>query len=63
VKRADDIFFSVVASPATKKSAGKVRAHLSWEDVAYTLIIDDYKAEKNSQEIFKYCLEQEIMEG
>ncbi len=63
MKRAGDIFFSVVALSATKKTAGKVRAHLSWEDAVYTLIVDNYKAEINSQEIFKYCLEQEILEG
>jgi hypothetical protein len=63
MKRAGNIFFSGVASPATKKSAGKVCAHLSREDAAYTSIVDNYEAEKNSQEIFKYCLEQEILEG
>jgi hypothetical protein len=37
--------------------------HLSWEDVAYTLIVDDYEAEFNLQNIFKYCLEQEALEA
>jgi hypothetical protein len=46
-----------------KKAAGKVCASLSWEDAAYTLIVDDYEAELNLQDIFKYCLEQEISEG
>ena len=63
MKRAGDIFFSGVALPATKKAAGKVRAHFSREDAVYTSIVDNYKAEKNWQEIFKYCLEQEILEG
>jgi hypothetical protein len=60
-----DIFFSKgdgAASPATKKAAGKVRAALSWEDAVYTLIVGDYKAELNLQDIFKYCLEQETLE-
>ncbi len=66
MKRAGDIFFSGddgAASPATKKAAGEVCASLSWEDAAYTLIVDNYKAELNSQYIFKYCLEQETLEG
>jgi hypothetical protein len=66
MKRAVDIFFSKgdgTASPATKKAAGKVCASLSREDVAYTLIVDDYKAELNLQDIFKNCLEQETLES
>ena len=50
------------ALPATKAAAGKVRAQLSRVDPAYTLIVDDYEAETNSQEIFKYCLEQLTLE-
>jgi hypothetical protein len=30
--------------------------------VAYTSIVDDYEAEKNSQELFQYCLEQSTLE-
>jgi hypothetical protein len=60
VKRAGYTFFGGAASPATKAAAGKVRAQLSWADAAYTSIEDDYEAEKNSQEIFKYCLEQSV---
>ena len=48
--------------PATKAAAGKVRAQLSRADEAYTSIVDDYEAEKKSQEIFKYCLEQSTLE-
>ncbi len=62
MKRAGDTFFGRAASPATKAAAGKVRAQLSQVDVTYTSIVDDYKAEKNSQEIFKYCLEQSTLE-
>jgi hypothetical protein len=57
------IFFSKVALLATKKAAGKVGSFLSQEDVTYTSIVDDYKAEKKSQEIFKYCLEQELLKA
>ena len=60
MKRAGDTFFGGAASPATKAAAGKVRAQLSRADAAYTSIEDDYEAEKNSQEIFKYCLEQSV---
>jgi hypothetical protein len=66
MKRAGDIFFSKddgAASLATKKAAGKVCASLSWEDAAYTLIVDNYETELNLQDIFKYCLEQETLEG
>ncbi len=66
IKRTDDIFFRKgdgAASPATKKAVGKVRASLSWEDATYTLIVDNYQAELNLQDIFKYCLEQETLEG
>ena len=62
MKRAGDTFFGGAASPATKAAAGKVRAQLSRADAAYTSIVDDYEAEKNSQEIFKYCLEQSTLE-
>jgi hypothetical protein len=62
MKRAGDIFFSRAALLATKKAAGKVCASLSWEDARYTSIVDDYKAELNLQDIFKYCLEQETLE-
>jgi hypothetical protein len=62
MKRAGDTFFRRVASPATKKAAGKVRAQLSRVDAAYTSIVDDYEAEKNSQELFQYCLEQATLD-
>ncbi len=62
MKRAGDNFFCGAALPATKAAAGKVRAQLSRADVAYTSIVDDYEAETNSQEIFKYCLEQSTLE-
>jgi len=62
MKRAGDTFFGGAASPATKAAAGKVCAQLSWADAAYTLIVDDYEAEKTSLEIFKYCLEQSTLE-
>jgi hypothetical protein len=62
MKRARDTFFSGAALPATKKAAGKVHAQLSWVDVAYTSIVDDYRAEKNSQELFQYCLEQATLD-
>jgi len=52
-------WLSTAALPATKAAAGKVRAQLNRAD-AYTSIVDDYKVEKNSQEIFKYCLEQSM---
>jgi hypothetical protein len=62
MKRAGDTFFGGAALPATKAAAGKVCAQLSWVDAAYTSIVDDYKAEKNLQEIFQYCLEQLTLE-
>jgi len=62
MKRAGDTIFGGAASPATKAAAGKVHAQLSRADAAYTLIVDDFEAEKNSQEIFKYCLEQLTLE-
>jgi hypothetical protein len=62
MKRAGDTFFSGAVLPATKKAAGKVCAQLSWVNAAYTSIVDDYKAEKNSQELFQYCLEQATLE-
>jgi hypothetical protein len=62
VKRAGDTFFGGAASPATKAAAGMVRAQLSWADAAYTSIVDDYEAEKISQEILKYCLEQSTLD-
>ena len=62
MKRAEDTFFGGAALPATKTAAGKVHAQLSQVDPVYTLIMDDYEAEKNSQEIFKYCLEQSTLE-
>ena len=48
MKRAEDTFFGGAALPASKAAAGKVRAQLSQADAAYTLIVDDYEAEKNS---------------
>jgi hypothetical protein len=62
MKRAGDTFFGGAASPATKAAAGEVRVQLSRADVAYTSIVDDFEAEKNSQEIFKYCFEQSTLE-
>ncbi len=62
MKRAGDTFFGGAALPATKTAAGKVCDQLSQADAAYTSIVDDYEAEKNSQEIFKYCLEQSTLE-
>jgi hypothetical protein len=62
MKRAGDTFFGGAALPATKAAAGKVRAQLSWADAAYTLIVDNYKAEKKSQEIFQYSLKQSTLE-
>jgi hypothetical protein len=62
MKRAGDAFFNGASSPATKIAAGKVRMQLSRGDVAYTSIVDDYEAEKNSQELFQYCLEQSTLE-
>ena len=62
MKRAGDTFFSGASSPATKSAAGKVRVQLSRGDVAYTSIVEDYEAEKNSQELFQYCLEQSTLE-
>jgi hypothetical protein len=50
MKRAGDNFFIGAALPATKKAASKVCAQLSWVDAAYTSIVDNYEAEKNSQE-------------
>ncbi len=47
-------FFQRISIAGNQKAAGKVCAYLSWEDVAYTSIVVNYKAEKNSQEIFKY---------
>ena len=62
MKRAGDTFFGGATSPATKVAAGKVRSHLAWADVVYTSIVDDYEEEKNSQEIFKFCVEQTTLE-
>ena len=62
MKRAGDTFFSGASSPATKSAAGKVRVQLSRGDVAYTSIVEDYEAEKNSQELFQYCLEKSTLE-
>ena len=62
MKKAGDTFFGRAALPATKAATGKVCAQLSWANPAYTSIVDDYEAEKNSQEIFKYCLEQSTLE-
>jgi hypothetical protein len=62
MKRAGDTFFGEESSPATKVAAGKVRSQLARADAAYTSIVDDYEAEKNSQEIFKFCLEQTTLE-
>jgi hypothetical protein len=62
MKRAGDTFFSRAALPATKKATGKVCAQLSRVDAAYTSIVDDYKAEKNLQELFQYCLEQATLD-
>jgi len=62
MKRAGDTFFGGAASPATKAAAGKVRAQLSRADAVYTSIVDDYEAEKHSQEIFKFCLEKSTLE-
>jgi hypothetical protein len=62
MKRAGDTFFDGAALPVTKAAADKVRAQLSWADAANTSIVDDYKAKKNLQEIFQYCLEQSTLE-
>ncbi len=62
MKRAGDAFFNGASSPATKIAAGKVCAQLSWEDVVYTSIVDDYKEEKNLQELIQYCLMQSTLE-
>ena len=62
MKRAGDTFFGGATSPATKVAAGKVRSQLARADAAFTSLVDDYEAEKNSQEIFKFCLEQTTLE-
>ena len=62
MKRAGDTFFGEATSPATKVAAGKVCSHLARADVVYTSIVDDYEEEKNSQEIFKFCVEQTTLE-
>ena len=62
MKRAGDTFFSGAASPATKIAAGKVCTQLSWGDVVYTSIVDDYKEEKKFQDLCQYCLMQSTLE-
>ncbi len=62
MKRAGDVFFNGGALPGRRRSAGKVRAQLSQEDPAYTLIVNDYKEEKCSQELFQFCLAQASLE-
>jgi hypothetical protein len=59
MKRAGDMFFSGPEMTPTKRNcAGRVRTQLACSDPAFTSILEEYEDEKNSQEIFKFCLAQ-----
>ena len=63
VKRAGDMFFSGPETTPTKRNcAGKVRTQLARSDPAFTSILEDYEEDKNSQEIFEFCLAQTQLE-
>jgi hypothetical protein len=63
MKRAGDMFFSGPETTPTKRNcAGRVRTQLSRSDPEFTSILEDYEDEKNSQEIFEFCLAQTRLE-
>ncbi len=60
MKQAGDMFFSGPKTTPTKRNcAGRVRTQLARSDPAFTSsILEEYEDEKNSQEIFEFCLAQ-----
>jgi hypothetical protein len=63
MKRAGYMFFSGPETTPTKRNcAGKVRTQLARSNPAFTSILEDYEEEKNSQEIFEFCLAQTQLE-
>jgi hypothetical protein len=63
VKRAGDMFFSGPETTPTKRNcAVRVRTQLARSDPAFTSILEEYEEEKNSQEIFEFCLAQTRLE-
>jgi len=63
MKRAGDMFFSGPETTPTKRNcAGMVRTQLARSDLAFASIFEEYEEEKNSQEIFEYCLVQTWLE-
>jgi hypothetical protein len=57
MKRAGDMFFSgPETTPTRRNCTGRVRTQLAHSDFAFTSIIKEYEEEKNSQEIFEFCL-------
>jgi len=63
MKRAGDMFFSGPETTPTKRNcAGRVRTQLAHSDPTFTSILKEYEEEKNSQEIFEFCLAQTRLE-
>jgi hypothetical protein len=63
MKWAGDMFFSGPEMTPTKRNcAGRVRTQLARSDPAFTSILEEYEEEKNSQEIFEFCLAQTRLE-
>ncbi len=63
MKRAGDMFFRGPEMTPTKRNcAGRVRTQLSCSNPAFVSILEDYEDEKNSQEIFEFCLAQPQLE-
>ena len=63
MKRAWDMFFSGPETTPTKRNcAGSVRTQLARSNLAFTSILKEYEEEKNSQEIFEFCLAQTWLE-
>lgn len=62
MKQAGDMFFSGPKMTPTKRCAGRVRTQLSRSNPAFTSILEEYEKEKNSQEIFEFCLVQTRLE-
>ena len=58
-----DMFFSGPETTLTKRNcAGRVRTQLERSYPAFTSILEEYEEEKNSQEIFEFCLAQTRLE-
>ena len=63
MKRARDMFFSgPETSPTKRNCTGRVRTQLTHSDPAFASILKEYEEEKNSQEIFAFCLAQTRLE-